>query len=271
MDHFAAQRRRLRSLFGVFFAPEVTGTLLPLARPAVRLVSGGEAAVRLGGAPLLPPGEPWPVWRGRPLGHLGTVDFARLPGVPGLPGEGTFAFYYASGLPRPWGDDPGQRGAWRVYTGDLHEVEPPDGAQVFPHCALSAEPFLSLPAPQEPLLQRLESVYSGVLPVYEQLHVAWRQHIWPDDAPVHQLGGWPVLVERPVGPDCHTAATGHETGAAPLSTDELAAAAEEWRLVLQLDSDERLGWHWGEPGRVYFCARRGEPLESAWLTLQATA
>jgi hypothetical protein len=273
MDHFDAQRQRLRSLFGVFFAPEVTAALLPLARPALRLGADGEAAVRLGGTPLFPPGEPWPTWEGRPLDFLGSVDFAALAKVqevPGLPAEGMAAFYYASAVPRPWGDDPGQRSGWRMFTGDLREVDPPEGVDAFPMCPLRAAPFLSLPSPQEPVLRRLDVAYSGMLSVYEQLHVAWLQHIWPDDAPVHQLGGWPVLVLRPLGPDCQYASTGRDLDAMDLSTDEQVEVAQQWHLVLQLDSDPQLGWHWGEPGRVYFCAHRDEPLDNVWLTLQAT-
>ena len=270
MDHFEAQHQRLRSLFGVFFAPEVTGALLPLARPAVRLGTEGETTVTLGGPPLLPPGEPWPTWGDRPLDYLGSVDFDRLPHVADLPAKGTVAFYYASALPRPWGDQPGQRDAWRLYSGELREVPLPPGASTFPECSLKAAPFLSLPAPKEPFLERLEGLYSGVLPVYEQLHVAWQQHIWPDDTPAHQIGGWPLLVQRPVAADCHYASTGRDPDTAPLTHEEVSALAEEWRLILQLDSDPRLGWDWGDPGRLYFCTRRDTPLESAWMALQAT-
>jgi len=275
MDHFAVQLQRLRSLFGLFFAPEVTAVLLPLTRPALRLGVEGEVTVRLGGTPLLPAGEPWPTWDGRPLDFLGVIDFAELAGfgeIPGLPGTGTAAFYYASEAPRPWGDEAGQRDGWRVFTGRLETATAPPGASSYPECELGVAPFLSLPSPQEPVLQSLEQTYSGVLPVYEQLHAAWSQHAWPDDIPVHQLGGWPALVQRPVGPDCLFASSGRDLDAltsADLSPDD-EAAVEEWRLLLQLDSDKRLGWLWGDPGRVYFCSRDNEPLEHTWLTVQAT-
>ncbi|MFD0691275.1 DUF1963 domain-containing protein [Actinomadura fibrosa] len=275
MDHFAAQLQRLRSLFGLFFAPEVTADLLPLARPALRLGLDGEVTVHLGGAPLLPPGEPWPEWNGRPLDFLGAFDFtalSELGEVPGLPATGTAAFYYASEAPRPWGDQVGQRDGWRVFTGRLQPTTAPPGASAYPSCRLGAAPFLSLPSPQEPAVRRLEQHYSGILSVYEQLHVAWSQYAWPDDMPVHQLGGWPALVQRPVGPDCQLASSGRDLGSTTvpaLSMDEEAAVAE-WRLLLQLDSDQRLGWHWGDPGRVYFCARQNQPLEQTWLTVQAT-
>ncbi|QKG26043.1 DUF1963 domain-containing protein [Actinomadura verrucosospora] len=274
MDDFDAQRRRLGSFLGLLFTPEIISVLLSLVRPAVRLGAGGGAPVRLGGAPLLPAAAAWPVWRGRPLDFLGAVDFTELAAfgpIPGLPRTGRAAFYYASETPRPWGDASGQRDGWRVFTGDLRPVQPPPGALSYPPTELSAAPFLSLPSPQEPVMQRLERLNRGFLAEYEQLHAVWSRHVTPD-VPAHQLGGWPDLVQRPIGPDCLYASTGRplETLDAPdLSPDDTAAAAD-WRLLLQLDSDHRLGWYWGDPGRVYFCSRRSDPLEQAWLTVQAT-
>lgn len=265
MDHFDAQHRRLRSLFGVFFAPEVTGALLPLARPALRLTAGGDGTVRFGGPPLLPSGEPWPTWRDRPLDYLGSVDFGLVPEVPGLPSQGTGAFYYAASPPRPWGDAQSDRGAWRVYIGDLQKADAPAP----PDHALEPEPFLSLPHPREPLLQTVEARFGGTLQVYEQLHAAWQQHVWPDATPVHQLGGWPALVQRPLGPDCHRASTGLAPDA-ELTAGDLKAVNDQWSLLLQLDSDDLLDWHWGDPGRLYFCTHRDHPAEDPWLTLQAT-
>ncbi|TDC45459.1 DUF1963 domain-containing protein [Actinomadura sp. KC345] len=275
MDHFAAQFERLRSLFAVFLPPETTAAVLALARPSLRLGTVGEVPVHLGGPPMLPPGEPWPRWNGRPLDFLGAIDFsgfACFGEVPGLPSAGKAAFYYASETPRPWGDAAAQREGWRVFTGDLERAAPPAGASTYPQTRLHAAPFLSLPSPQEPAARRLEGACGGFLPVYEQLHAAWSQHAWLGDMPAHQLGGWPSLVQRPIGPDCLYATTGRPLESLdlpPLSLEE-QRAVEEWRLLLQLDSDHRLGWYWGDPGRIYFCTRPSEPLEETWLTLQAT-
>ncbi|TDD69942.1 DUF1963 domain-containing protein, partial [Actinomadura darangshiensis] len=267
MDHFAAQYRRLRALFDVFLAPEITAVLVPLIRPALRLGAAGRVPVHLGGAPLLPPDEPWPQWNGRPLDFLGAIDFAGVGDIPGLP-PCRAAFYYASETPRPWGNDPGQRDGWRVFTGDLRTASPPPGAVSFPRVTLGAAPFLSLPSPQESVVQRLETVYSGVQPVYAQLHAAWTRHTCPDDAPAHQLGGWPTLVQRPLGPDCLYASTGRALNSLtpPALTPEEQRAVDEWHLLLQLDSDDRLGWYWGDPGRIYFSTRQNTPVEHSWLT-----
>ncbi|RAY12493.1 hypothetical protein DPM19_25505 [Actinomadura craniellae] len=246
MEWIVAQRHRLRSLFGSFFGPEVVTAVLELARPALRLTAARAAPLtgtRLGGDPVLPAGADWPSWAGRPLDFLGVIDFAELAAVlrlPELPAAGSAAFYYAAGTPRPWGDDPAQRDGWRVVVGGGLERT---GSAAGPVLPLSAEPFLSLPAPQEPVLARLEADYAGVLPVYEQLYAAWAQFVWPDE-PMHQVGGWPALVLPPMTEDDRS----------PL---------------LQLDSDERLGWHWGDPGRIFFRIRENEPVDHAWLTLQA--
>ena len=274
MDYFIAHFRRLRLLLDAFLAPEATAVLLPLARPALRLGAGDGVPVRLGGTALLPPDEPWPEWNGRPLDFLGAIDFsdfAPFGGIPGLPASGTIAFYYASETPRPWGDETAQRDGWRVYTGPLQTAKPPPEAASYPETELGASPFLSMPSPQEPAVQRLETIYSGILPVYAQLHAAWTRHTWPDNAPAHQLGGWPALVQRPIGPDCLYASTGRtlDSPASPPLTPDEQRKAEDWHLLLQLDSDPRLGWYWGDPGRVYFASRHNSPPEETWLTLQA--
>ena len=275
MDEITVQRQRLRQLFELFLDTEMLGAVLPLARPALRLAAEGGTPVHFGGAPLLPEGEPWPQWGGRPLDFLGVIDFADLPAsgdIPGVPATGAAAFYYASEVPRPWGDDADQRDGWRVFTGALERASPPPGAVVFPRTRMHAAPFLSLPSPQEPALHRLETRYPGLLAVYEQLHAVWSRHIRPGGLPAHQLGGWPALVQRPIEPDCLYASTGRaldSVGSPELSPDE-ARAAQDWRLLLQLDSDERLGWYWGDPGRVYFCGRRDDPLRETWLTVQAS-
>lgn len=112
--------------------------------------------------------------------------------------------------------------------------------------SLGAVPVLSLPAPQEPVIREVDAVCWGMLPVYEQLYEAWLTHAWPDE-PIHQIGGWPVLVEeRP----------------------HRVTIPVEWRPILQIDSDDSLGWYWGDPGRLFFTAR-SPALDEVRLTLQA--
>jgi uncharacterized protein YwqG len=54
---------------------------------------------------------------------------------------------------------------------------------------------------------------------------------------------------------------------------ELEKGASDWQLLVQFDSDEtRLGWMWGDLGRVYFWARQqgieAMDFTNCWAILQ---
>ncbi|MEV5576042.1 DUF1963 domain-containing protein [Spirillospora sp. NPDC052269] len=194
--------RRLHPLFSAFLTPETAGILLSLARPALRLVAGGSAAVHLGCRPLLPSGEPWPTTAGRPMDHLGTIDFAGIPPLDGLPTLGHASFYHSGITPSPWDDASGPREAWRVYAHDLKPTGPPVPTSMPTSQSWGVASFWSLPSPLEPALELLEQVRPGTVGPYGALYGSWLDQVWPDDGPRHQIGGWPVLLEtdRPVGP-----------------------------------------------------------------------
>jgi uncharacterized protein YwqG len=55
----------------------------------------------------------------------------------------------------------------------------------------------------------------------------------------------------------------------------LEAGASDWRLLLQVDTDEQgPGWMWGDCGRVYYWMRaediRQQAWDTAWLVLQCS-
>jgi hypothetical protein len=304
MDWFATQCDQLRAMFGGFFASRVTDGIMALARPALRLSARHRAErSRLGGPPVLPAGASWPTWGARRLDFLGVIDFGELASVlwlPELPGTGAAAFYYVTEMPRPWGDDPGETDGWRV----LPDADVPAGEATRPEVRLGAAPFVSLPSPHEPALWPIAADANGFAEVYPQLYESWASFAWGGE-PRHQAGGWPMVVQRTLWRDCALAAAG-----LPLDSGDLATSAQtgppvlgasngtnaegtgdrvgnvvhdpantgsgehDWRLLLQLDSDERLGWYWGETGFVYFSARaadvRAGALDRSWLILQAT-
>ena len=268
MDWFVTQRDQLREMFRAFFSVAITEAIMSLARPALRLSTGpAEARSRLGGPPVLPAGTPWPTWGDRMLDFVGLIDFgelARALWLPELPGAGSAAFYYATELPRPWGDDPAQIAGWRVFP----DAGVPAGPAILPEVGLGASPFISLPSPHEPVLRQFGAGVAAFAETYPELYASWARFTWGDE-PRHQTGGWPVVVQRAVWRDCALAAAGHQLDAMAPPT-----AAADWRLLLQLDSDDRLGWRWGETGCVYFSARAADvrcgALDRSWLILQAT-
>ncbi|MEV4251714.1 DUF1963 domain-containing protein [Spirillospora sp. NPDC049652] len=184
--------RRLHPLFSAFLTPETAGILLSLARPALRLASGGSSALHLGDRPLLPSGEPWPTAGGRPMRHLCTIDFAAMPRLDGLPARGHASFYHSAVVPGVR-DDESVSG--RVYAHDLEPASPPVPSVASAGRSWGVAPFWSLPSPLDPALDLLERVRPGTLGPYRFLYESWLEQVWSDGAPRHQIGGWPVLLE----------------------------------------------------------------------------
>ena len=49
---------------------------------------------------------------------------------------------------------------------------------------------------------------------------------------------------------------GDQTGYKDPRRIELEKTASDWQLLLQVDSDDRMKWMWGDVGRIYFWARK---------------
>ncbi|GAA3885083.1 YwqG family protein [Streptomyces sedi] len=200
---------------------------------------------RLGGGPRLAPGTPWPSAEGRPLDLLAVVDCAELAEVgsrEALPDDGWLNFFYDSvadpadhAFPTP--DDPvldaaPERG-WRVlYAGaDVGELAPPEGAVVHPERPVRRTYTLPWTGVEEFALgDDTEGHIADLYEEWEAIDAPLMPSVYPlqEGTPVHLLGGWPLGLQGPV------------------------LEAPEWRLLLQLDTDEALGWSWGDAGRLYF-------------------
>ena len=53
---------------------------------------------------------------------------------------------------------------------------------------------------------------------------------------------------------------------------ELESGAKDWRLLLQIDSDDKASMMWGDSGRLYFWIRQDDlqnkRFEKTWVILQ---
>ena len=252
-----------------------------LARSSVRLrrteaCPDGDAGSRFGGTALLPGGQAWPATRaGRPLSFLAQVSTADIPvpsGVAVLPADTLLAFFYEAGEQQGWGFDPGDRqfsAVIPVPAADTVAVASPPQALAFPAYRMLPRPVTTIPDHGEPSLDELGADYAVVRRLYADLDR-------DDKAPWHRMFGWPDLVQNPMQLECQLASNGIYVGDGkgyrhPRAA-ELAPGAEDWLLLLQLDTDDKIGWMWGDTGTIYYWIRRQDLLaarfDQAWMIFQ---
>ncbi|MGV3618439.1 MAG: YwqG family protein [Fimbriimonas sp.] len=265
------------------------------ARPAVgfelvRDPATEVGASRLGGGADVPEAFDWPRHKDRPLDfllQLDLADLARFPEPWFLPKEGTLSFFYDL-QEQPWGFDPAETTGWHV-------------AYFEPHVALRRQPPAEVEEPLEPArlqffpmltLPHVGSLYGE--PMWEEIAdvYGWRRD--EEDAnwelasklamayhpsggeTQHRIGGYPWEVQNPMEVEAQLVTHGFYCGDGQAYADpraqKLMEDAGEWQLMLQLDSDEELGFMWGDLGMLYFWNRLSDlaqrSFDRSWMTLQ---
>ena len=100
-----------------------------------------------------------------------------------------------------------------------------------------------------------------------------------DGSPKHQISGFPSPVQGDdMELECQLVANGLYCGDGSGYDDprakDLRSGAANWRLLLQLDSDDELNVMWGDMGMIYYWveedkASRGD-FSNTWLVLQCS-
>lgn len=223
---------------------------------------------------MLPRQSPWPTWQGRGVEAVAVLDLTRLPRLPGLPlpHAGWLTFFYDAAEQSAWGFDPTQRDAWRVvHCVDGEPRSAPDGTETFPEVALAAVEELTAPDLLEDALEGLrQSERDGLFDFGDALP--------PVSEPAHRIGGWPDLVQNSVWLGAQLASNGIPVGSPEGYRDPrvpgLASGAADWRLLLQIDSDDDAAMMWGDAGRLYFLIREDDLASSVfdrcWFELQCS-
>ncbi len=276
---------------------------ISLVRPSIRLatqrvpyarIAMGDS--RIGGVPDVPSDFEWPRWspsRPRddkfgqpwrpdvplPQGFIAQLDLSHIPQVDDtLPRSGWLYFFYDRYC-EPWGFDPADRGCCRIIYADcdrsaLVRTEPPsdkDLEHVAEPCVVEAWPELTLP-------DDLSDLWYGT-PPYE----AYRRLLEDVTKSVgntsHRLLGHPQLIQGSMELECQLASNGIYCGGPEVFQSEeagrLEAGAADWRLLLQIDTDEDgPGWMWGDVGRIYFWVKQQDlkqlRFDDAWLVFQCS-
>lgn len=251
---------------------DVAAITRPFAVPAAHVVRiDSPSRSYLGGTPQLPLGAPWPSWRDRPLGFLGRIclsDLHRTVPIDWLPSSGALLFFYDIER-QPWGFDPEDRGWTVIY--DAHDRRRPDESRpgkvlLLPRLDIGFRAIDSYPSWERHPIKGLDLTDREL----DELSKLTDEQF--QDSPEHQVAGFP----RPVQNDdmeleCQLTSRGLRDPDDPRAS-ALEAGAGDWKLLLQLDSDDDLGVMWGDVGMLYFWVReqdaRAGHFENAWVVLQ---
>lgn len=248
------------------------------AAPCVRLTGGGAGHSRIGGFPDLDADFSWPVWNGRNLSFLAQIDLTELRAATGpewLPDRGKLFFFYDPEK-GGWGFSPDDRGSFAVLydpSGSPVESRAPTGPapELFPAHPVAMHPHLSLPTPERLEVDTMDMPDADLDAIDALLAES------EGDEPLHQIGGWPHPIQNDnMEFECQFASNeidcGGPEGYASDAAKALGPGASDWRLLLQLDSDDDSDMMWGDSGILYFWvrepdARRGD-FSNVWMILQ---
>ncbi len=257
--------------------------LCQLAGPSVRLIPDPAAAVlpggsRLGGRPALPESRPWPTQDGLPLSLIAQLDLAELArhdSDKALPSDGLLLFFYDAASQQGWGFDPDDRGSSAVVHVPADEVagERPPPAPipvegVFPPIALTPSVELTFVP--------WESATVKSFGMSQDDWYAYAEALPESNGTRHRLLGHPDPIQGDMQLECQLASNGLYCGDPSGYKDPRAArlrpGAVEWRLLLQVDTEDQVNMMWGDVGRIYYWIRdedlAARRWDRSWLVLQ---
>lgn len=267
---------------------------------------------RLGGLPDLPPNLDWPRWNSSeydekaladakendraistqytrerldtlrkrgirsslPLAFMAQLNLSEVPklGRLPLPKDGMLYFFYELSEQLS-GYDPIDEGSFRVLYSDqasaLHPATKPEDLHddyVFVGHEVGFQEVVTIPDWPDFDSQEEEDAF-------------WKLNdLLPADHDGHQIGGHPEQIQGDMPESCSLVTKGIYLGRPPnLSVGEekrLLADSHEWRLLLQLASDDDLEWMWGDAGNLYWWIKEGDlrslNFEDTWFQFQCS-
>ncbi len=287
-DHLA----QLRSLIaGTALRPR-EAQLLALVQPAVRLkkrmstreergprrwfgLAKGESTFhrvaapispgrsKLGGIPDVPPGFRWPHTAGAPLGFIGQIRCTDLPRANlgrAWPDQGILYFFYDL-EEQPWGGEGTDPVAPSVFYSELNDplqpAQVPGGRNreklVLPVFGVDMELVPTLPDFEAPEVENL-----GLTAAEADAYIDLRTSLGDlahGAEPAHQMGGHANNVQGDVRVEFELYSGDGPDLRRPEDWVAAAVRADDWQLLLQVDTDDDLKVMWGDAGMLYFGIR----------------
>lgn len=265
----------------------LTKDLDSLARPSIRLTvkPANEARLRvgaskLGGLPDLPPGVLWPEWKGLPqsfIAQIRLVDIHPYDAEGLLPASGMLWFFYDA-RQETFGDDPNDRGGWRVFYigGDslkLRRVPAPANLPETSRFQAGRIRFASeITLPQQPSLELANFDWSDEEQKKYEVLLSTFPNPADHAAMHHRMLGHPDTIQDDMRLQCQLISHG-VTDVNDPQAKRLEPGANDWQLLLQVDSDASLNMRWADAGMLYYWVRKtdlqGQRFDGSWLVLQS--
>jgi uncharacterized protein YwqG len=216
---------------------------------------------RFGGVPSFSAGRVWPRFYGVPLGFLAQIDLAQARSANGpewLPDHGLLLFFYD--VEQSSGEPGAVVVLYEPATDALTPFAEPEDlpSRVGKPARYTAKPMRLRRARSWPSFERLktERTYNEINAAMKSLPIAERP------TPNHQIGGYPSTVQWDFMEwECELASRGRGQDYSKIINtpegDAMKAAVAEWKLLLQLENDEHIGFDWIEGGTLYLWVREG--------------
>ncbi|OUJ74780.1 YwqG family protein [Hymenobacter crusticola] len=258
-----------------------------VSRPCVRLqlVSEAEEDIplgcsKIGGKPDLPAPYSWQNeqanlnQQGAPLSFVAQINLAEISTYDEqalLPKQGMLYFFFSADQ-EAWGYDSKSKGKFNVmyYDGEisgLRRLEFPkelENYARFDPCIAVPQQEISLPSWETNLLEFMTEAEQDVFFEIEE-----------EDS-INKMLGYADPVQNDMELECELVTNGIYYGD-PAGYDAARAAelepnAVDWRLLLQVDSNEECSMMWGDVGRIYFWIKEQDLLaknfDKCWVILQ---
>jgi uncharacterized protein YwqG len=234
-----------------------------------------KASSKIGGQPNLPNGQVWPKSEnGKSMSFIGQLNFSEVSKYDDsglLPKNGLALFFYCSDQ-EAWGFDPKDRSRFKVvYTPDSNETNKsnfPEDLEVhsiFKPNKIEFISCLSIPTWQE------DSI-NGMIEDKDS-----DNYFEVSSGSENQIFGYANCVQGTMELECQLVTNGLYCGDASgyenPKRKELEAGANDWILLLQIDSgEEKTGMMWGDCGKIYFWIKKEDLLkkdfDKTWCILQ---
>ncbi|QDA59543.1 YwqG family protein [Hymenobacter jejuensis] len=233
---------------------------------------------KIGGQPDLPPFITWPTEaNGNPLSFIAQLNFSELSRLDKdqlLPKRGTLYFFY-SAEQEAWGFDIKDKDKFKVifYDGDtaqLSRVEYPDALDKYSKytpCFVTPQQEISI-LPYSYFEERMKFLSREEGDIYWDIM---------NEGEVNKILGYADPIQNDMELECELVINGLYCGDSSGYDDPRAKGLEpnaiNWRLLLQVDSNEDCEMMWGDSGRLYFWIReedlRARNFDKSWFILQS--